>query len=155
MNSKNNLGDTSRMQNTKGDTCEKPSYPIFWPSFGTLKDGFQERWFWFDAGVSGHDQGPFETEAEAKADWGVKSFTAAVAFESAVLADVIDRLPKLPSPAYLLNSLDAMDVSEPKAREPLPAKAHFVELCNSIRHQQELAEVGLQIVSQMAAGSSI
>jgi hypothetical protein len=66
----------------------EPSYPIFFPTYTPVLDGYDRDWWWFDLEIQVDDQGPFSTRSEAVADWAFESMLASVLSESKFMDSV-------------------------------------------------------------------
>jgi hypothetical protein len=95
------------------DHCQvcKRQYPIFFNMHGSIVDGFPNRWFWFDPGLSHDDQGPFPTREDAATDWGIVALSHALATSSEALNEALNRLGPLPDPDLLISQLGRLDLS--------------------------------------------
>lgn len=95
--------------------CTDPSFPIFFPTYSPIFDGFQKQWWWYDPSLMPDDQGPYESRDAASDAWGMTCLADALACNAAAIQGALDSLkilpPAEPDPDHLIAQLDALDVA--------------------------------------------
>lgn len=76
----------------------EPAYPIFFPTYSPVANGYVRDWWWYDPTLGTEDTGPFVSRSEAVADWAFEHLGNSLVLESQALEQALGS-PLLQAPA--------------------------------------------------------